>query len=575
MEIPKYKMNVTASEPDDAKPGFLAPRAHRDLTGAYPVVQRRWRDVVGSGRELLSVMASHPLALARAQTRLSLEMSRIALGRSRLRPAPDDDRFEHPFWQENAGFRRVLQGYLAWSTVLLDLIHDLRLKPEQKRRLLFVARHMIAAGAPSNVFFTHPGFYDNAWHSRGRSVVSGVRHLLEDLRDNRGLPRQVDTSAFRIGHNIAATEGAVVFRNEVFELIQYSPRSPSVDSRAVLFCPAQINKYYVVDLSPEKSFVRYALDAGQQMFTISWRNPTAAKRDWGLATYADAVCEAVDVVRAVTDGQPVKLVGACAGGLTATAALARLAAVGEQDKVACLSLFVTVLESPHAFRLGRVPDAAGISAVTARSSHAGVLDGADMARAFAWLRPNDLIWRFVTNNYVLGNEPPAFDVLYWNSDTTRMPARLHADMLAIYRDDTLSTPGALELDGVAVDVRAIDRDVFVVAGARDHITPWQDCYRSMQMFRSNVRFVLGAAGHVQTILCPPGSHSARYHVNDDYSLDAAAWRRRAREQYDSWWPAWVRWCEAHGGERRAPPEVYGDDEHEPIEAAPGRYVRQR
>ncbi|MES1926477.1 alpha/beta fold hydrolase [Salinisphaera sp. T31B1] len=551
-----------------------SPRALRDLTGAHTFVGSRWGEALAGGRELLAVLASHPVTVARVQARLGIEMTRIALGRSRLEPDPADRRFTDPAWQDNPAFRRVLQTYLAWSGALLELVHSLRLGADQRRRLLFVAEHLVAAGAPSNLFVTHPGFYDRAVHTRGASIVAGVRHLLTDLRTNRGLPRQVDGDAFVIGRNIATTPGAVVYRNQMFELIQYSPRTPSVDSRPVLFCPPQINKFYVIDLAEDKSFVRHALDAGQQVFTVSWRNPTAAQRDWGLDAYVHALIEAIDVVREIGGEAPVKLVGACAGGLTATIALAYLSARGQGDKVCCLSLLVTMLDSPRARRLARVADEAAVAAALARSQVQGVLDGDDMARTFAWLRPNELIWHFVVNNYVLGQPPPAFDVLYWNSDTTRLPAALHADLLGIYRDNRLRRPGGLRIDDTPIDVSAIDHDVFMVAGARDHITPWQACYRSMQMFQANMRFVLGSAGHVQSILCPPSDDTARFFVNDDYSLDPAAWRRGAREQTGSWWPAWIRWCETHGGEPTPAPTVYGNDDHEPIEAAPGRYVRQ-
>ncbi|ROO27744.1 poly(R)-hydroxyalkanoic acid synthase [Salinisphaera orenii MK-B5] len=569
-------MSAIATDQSTARRGELPPRALRDLTGAYAITGRRWRDTLGSARELVTTLLSHPLVLARAEARLAREMARIALGRSRLRPAPEDERFVHPAWTDDPVFRRTLQGYLAWSQTLFEIIQALRLRPERRRRLLFAAEHLVAAAAPSNLFVTHPGFYTRARATRGGSIVAGLRHVLEDLRDHRGLPRQVDETAFRVGRNIAATEGAVIFRNDVFELIQYSPRTTEVDARPVLFVPPQINKYYVIDLAPEKSLVRYLLEAGQQVFTLSWRNPTAAQRDWGLETYVEAATDAIDIVRAIAGDAPVKLVGACAGGTTATLALARLAAARAQDRVACLTLMVTVLDAPRAGRLSRVTDEAAIGTALARSAHAGVLDGADMARTFAWLRPDELVWHFVVNNYVLGRRPPAFDVLYWNSDTTRLPARLHADLLGIYRHNRLREPGGLRIADTPIDLRAIDRDVFVVAGARDHITPWQTCYRAMQMFsRSNVRFVLGAAGHVQSMLCPPGDARARFFINDDYSLDPAAWRRGAREQTGSWWPAWVRWCEAHGGGPRPAPTAYGDERYEPIEPAPGRYVRQR
>lgn len=556
-------------------PADASPRALRDLTGAYAFVGSRWGEALTGGRELLGVLASHPLALARAQARLSVEMARIAVGRSQLQPAPDDRRFTDPAWQRNPAFARVLQSYLAWSSALLELVHALRLGADQRRRLLFVAEHLVAAGAPSNLFLTHPGFYERAALTQGRSIIAGLRHLLDDLRSNRGLPRQVDPDAFRIGIDIAATPGAVIFRDEIMEVIQYSPRTATVNNQPVLFCPPQINKYYVVDLSPDKSLVRYALDSGQQFFAVSWRNPTAAQRDWDLARYVDALAAAIDIVRAITGAPAVKLLGACAGGLTAAVTLAWLVARGKGDRVSCLSMLVTMLDSPRSRRLARVADQAAVSAALARSNARGVLDGADMARTFAWLRPNELIWHFVVNNYVLGRKPPAFDVLYWNSDTTRLTAALHADLLALYRDKRLREPGGLVIDDTPIDIGAIPHDVFVVAGARDHITPWQACYRSMQMFSANMRFVLGSAGHVQSILCPPDGESARFHVHDDYSLDPAAWQRAAHEQHGSWWPAWIRWCESHGRSTVPAPTVFGNEEYEPIEAAPGRYVRQR
>lgn len=564
-------MNATSAA---ARPSSR-PRVDRDLSGAYPTIDSRWPELRTATRELLAVLVRHPSVLARIEARLALETARIALGRSTLVPAADDGRFQHPAWRDNPAFCRVLQGYLAWSQALLELVEALPVSLDRRRRLSFVAQHLIAVGAPSNLFVTHPGFYTNAVATRGTSIISGLRHLLSDLRHNHGLPRQVDSDAFRVGHNIAATEGAVVFRNDVCELIQYSPRTAQVDSRPLLFVPPQINKYYVIDLSPDKSLVRYAVASGQQLFALSWRNPTAEQRDWGLDTYVRAVLEAIDVVQAITDDEPVKLVGACAGGLTATVALARLAATGQQARIACLSLLVTMLESPRRAGRERHTDGAAIRAALLRSDRNGVLDGADMARAFAWLRPNELIWHFVTNNYVLGQAPPAFDVLFWNSDTTRLPARLHADLLAIYRDNALRNPQSLTSDGVEVDVSTIDRDVFVVAGERDHITPWQSCYRSMQLFRANTRFVLGAAGHVQSIVCPPGTGNARLFCHDDDSLSPEAWRCAAHEKHESWWPAWLRWCQDHGGTQQAAPAVYGNDEFEPIEAAPGRYVRQR
>lgn len=552
-----------------------ASRVVRSLMGTHPVVGMRKSEVADAAQRLVRLLARHPLKLAATEARLGVELARIALGRSKLAPAGGDQRFSDPAWQSNAYFRRVMQAYLAWSRSLLDLVGSLRAPAADKRRALFVAEHLVAAVAPSNFFVTHPGFYANAVATRGLSVLRGLRHMADDLAHNHGLPRQVDADAFRIGLELAATAGAVVYRDEVFELIQYSPRTAQVDARPILFCPPQINKYYVVDLGEDKSFVRYAVEAGQQLFCISWRNPTAAQGDWDLDTYVKATERAIDVTREIASADAVKMLAACAGGLTAAVTAAHLAALGQQHKIACLSLCVTVLTSARRDFLGRFADDVAIRAAIAHSQANGVLDGAAMARAFAWLRPDDLVWHFVVNNYVLGNDPPAFDVLYWNSDTTRLPAGLHADMLNIHRYDALARPGALSVDGAGVDMSRVDCDIFVVAGERDHITPWQACYRSLRLFHRNARFVLSSAGHVHAIVCPPGIDSARYYVNDNYAQPAAAWRAAAVEQTGSWWPAWLAWVDVYGGGSKPAPTVYGNERHEPIEAAPGRYVRQK
>ncbi|MGB7756646.1 MAG: alpha/beta fold hydrolase [Salinisphaera sp.] len=550
-----------------------------EVPGAFATADAHWSDIGAAAGELLGVLARHPAVALRIEARLLARMTLALLGRGGPRPAPDDPRFAHPAWQASPVFARVAGVYLVLAEALRDVVGVAGLSDVRRRQLSFAVEHLIAAVSPANLFLTHPGFYDNLVATRGRSAVIGLYQLLRDLRDNRGLPRQVDPDAFTLGVNIAATPGAVIYRDEICELIQYTPLTPQVDASPILLVGPQINKYYVMDLTRENSLARYALAAGQQVFAISWRNPTAAQRRWGLADYVEATEQAVDIVWRVSGGHPVKLAGACAGGLTVAIAAARLTVTGKGDRLACLSLFVTLLESPRS--LADVPTGHDetIARALARSASTGVLDGAAMARAFAWQRPDALIWRFVTHNYVLGERPPASDILYWNSDTTRLPARLHADLLEIYRDDRLRTTEGLRLGEEIIDLSAIEQDVFVVAGAADHIAPWQACYRSMQMFRGGRRFVLGAGGHAQAVVCPPDTPRASaargFWVNDDHELGPADWRRGARAAGGSWWPEWIDWCGAHGGPTVPAPEVFGNDDFEPIESAPGRYVRQR
>lgn len=539
----------------------------------------------GMVSELLAASARQPLTLARIELKLAARLALIGLGRQPMALSGDDRRFLHIGWQRGIVFKRALQTYLAWSSALSELVDALEVAPHTRERLRFIVRHVNAAGAPSNLFLLHPGFYSRARATRGRSVLNGLSHFITDMTRHGGLPQQVDAAAFTIGKDVAATAGAVIYRDALVELIQYAPQTPSQDSAPVLVVPPQINKFYVFDLSPGNSFVGHALAAGQAVFILSWRNPTAAQKRWGLADYVTAASDAIDRVSAVHDGAPVKLVGACAGGLTAAVTLAYRRAMADAGqpptaKVACLSLFVTLLgKSETVDAQGLAHDERAVRQALARSSRRGVLDGADMARAFAWLRPEDMIWRFVTNNYVLGRNPPASDILFWNADTTRLPARLHADFLRIYGDDALARADGLKINGMSIDLSAIDCDIFVMAGEKDHITPWRACHDSAARLVGACRFVLVDAGHVQSLVCPPGSavsyqsdiRAAGEHADD--------WQAEAPRFAGSWWDEWLDWCRAHGGESIPAPTAYGHADEtiqaQAIDVAPGRYVRQR
>ena len=539
----------------------------------------------GDVSELLAASARQPLTLARIELKLAARLALIGLGRQPLAVDGDDRRFVHIGWQRSPAFKRALQTYLAWASALSELVEALDVEPHTRERLRFIVRHVNAAGAPSNWFLLHPGFYSRARATRGRSVLNGLGQFVADMTRHRGLPQQVDTTAFTIGKDIAASPGAVIYRDALVELIQYAPATPHQDRAPVLIVPPQINKFYVFDLSPDNSFVGHALAAGQAVFMLSWRNPTAAQKRWGLADYVTAVSDAIDRVSAIYDGAPVKLVGACAGGLTAAVTLAYRrgkAARGEAPaaEVACLSLFVTLLgKSETVDARGLAHDERAVRQALARSSKRGVLDGADMARAFAWLRPEDMIWRFVTNNYVLGHNPPASDILFWNADTTRLPARLHADFLRIYGDDALARAGGLTLNGIAIDLSAIDCDSFVMAGEKDHITPWRACHDSAARLTGACRFVLVEAGHVQSLVCPPGtdvSYQSDIRAPGEHADD---WQAGATRLAGSWWDEWLDWCRAHGGASIPAPAVYGHSDEtlqaQAIDVAPGRYVRQR
>lgn len=552
-----------------------ARNAAEHILGANPAVGVTREQLIGAASRLLKLLSRNPAAVARKEAAFAAEFGRILLGRSRIMPDPGDRRFRRAVWHRNGYYRRLMQTHIAWARGLNGILDSIDAGEKDMARARFALMQLIAAAAPTNTPAGNPDFLSRALSTRGRSVVRGLRNFAGDMRDNRGMPRQVNPRAFRVGRNLANSPGAVVFRSPVCEVIQYAPRSATVDATPVLVIPSQINKYYIVDLAGDKSFVRHAAEQGQQMFTISWRNPTAAQRDWSLETYVSAAREAIEVVREITGADSVKLAAAGAGGFTAAALLGYMQALGEGRRIACLTLLASALDTRAGPLPGPFADDAAIAAAIARGRARGVLDGAAMQRAYAWLWPDDLVWNFVVNNYLLGNDPPASEILYWNNDTTRLPARFHADILDIFRRNALAAPGRMKLLGTSVDLTKADCDVFIVAGISDHVTPWQACYRSARMFAGNVRFVLGASGRVQSMVDPPGGANAGYFECDDPYPDAEKWLQKAERRDGSWWPAWVDWARAHSAGEHAAPAALGSDDHPAGGPAPGRYVLQR
>lgn len=396
----------------------------------------------------------------------------------------------------------------------------------------------------------------------------------KDLVNNGGMPSQVNMDAFEVGKNLGTTEGAVVFRNEVLELIQYQPTTEQVLERPLLVVPPQINKFYVFDLSPEKSLARFCLRSNVQTFIVSWRNPTKAQREWGLSTYIDALKEAVDAVLAITGCKDLNMLGACSGGITCTALLGHYAALGE-NKVNALTLLVSVLDTTLDNQVALFVDEQTLEAAKRHSYQAGVLEGRDMAKVFAWMRPNDLIWNYWVNNYLLGNEPPVFDILFWNNDTTRLPAAFHGDLIEMFKNNPLTRADALEVCGTPIDLKKVTSDIYNVAGTADHITPWQSCYRSAQLFGGNVEFVLSNSGHIQSILNPPGNPKARYLTGGELLPQASEWQENAIKHPDSWWLHWQNWLTERSGALKKAPTRLGSKAYSAGEAAPGTYVHER
>jgi polyhydroxyalkanoate synthase len=407
----------------------------------------------------------------------------------------------------------------------------------------------------------------------GDSLVTGLRHLASDLRHNGGMPSTVDRGPFVVGETLAATPGSVVFRNEVLELIQYTPTTGTVHGIPLVYVPPQINKFYVLDLAPGRSLVEYAVGQGVQWFTVSWRNPGPEHADWDLSTYAGALLEALDAVEEIT-GQPcANLLGLCAGGMTVAALLGHLVATGRLGRVRSLTLLVNMLDTSAPTQLGALASRRSVAAAVARARRKGVHSGRDMARVFAWLRPNDLVWNYAVNNWLLGKEPPAFDVLAWNADTTELPAALYAQYLELYEGNLLAKPGGLTVLGSEVDLGKVDLDTYAMAGSTDHIVSWRAAYATTQVLGGRVEFVLSNAGHIQSMVNPVGGGKASYREGPDTGPDPDEWLERSTEHRGSWWEHWAAWLAGRSGDRRPAPEELGSAAHPPLDPAPGTYVR--
>ncbi|MGA2127756.1 MAG: alpha/beta fold hydrolase, partial [Xanthobacteraceae bacterium] len=488
-------------------------------------------------------------------------------------PKPGDRRFSDPAWKDSALYSGLLKAYLAWGEAINALVEKTSLSDIDKARAHLVTGILIDAVAPTNALLTNPAAMRKFVDTGGRSLWSGLQNYVDDLVRNGGMPTMVDQAAFNVGENVATTPGAVILRNELLELIRYAPTTSKVRSRPLVITPPQINKYYALDLSPDKSMVRFLLDSGVQVLCVSWRNPTADHRHWGLESYVAAVDEAVDVARDVTGSDDISMMGSCSGGITAAAYFATLGSAAER-KIRNMVLAVCLLDpntaAESAFGCLMTPET--MLAAKAASRLRGIVDGHDLARMFAWMRPNDLIWNYWVNNYLLGNKPPAFDILFWNADTTRLPAGLHGDYLDLYFSNPFVNPGKLTLHDKPVDMRGIKVDSYVIAGVTDHITPWRGVHKTAQIMGDDTTFVLSNSGHLQSLLNPPSNPKASFMIGTVSPAGPDAFLTTAEKRKGSWWLDWRDWLHARSGEEVSAPTSLGSDRHSVIAPAPGTYV---
>jgi len=559
------------TEPPSAE--SISEDAARNTLALNPLVGIRGQDLVDSANILFKAVISEPKVATEQWLSFLGELGEIASGKSARAPKAGDRRFSDPTWKESKLHSGLLKAYLAWGDAISSLVDKSSLSDVDKARAHLITEILIDALAPTNAVLTNPAAVRKFADTGGQSLWHGLKNYFDDLAKNRGMPSMVDTSAFKVGENLATTPGAVVFRNELLELIQYAPTTPKVRKRPLVVTPPQINKYYALDLSVDKSMVRFLLESGIQPFCVSWRNPTEANRDWGLDTYVGALDQAVDAAREITGSADISMMGSCSGGITSTAYFATLGSAAEK-KIRNMVLAVCLLDpntaDESAFGCLVTPET--MLAAKEMSRLRGIVDGHELARMFAWMRPNDLIWNYWVNNYLLGNQPPAFDILYWNADTTRLPARLHGDYLDLYFTNPFVNPGKLTLNGKTIDMGKVKADTYVVAGVTDHITPWKGVHKTARIMGDDTTFVLSNSGHLQSLLNPPTNPKASFVIGRVDPAGPDAFLASAEKRKGSWWLDLRDWLHARSGEEIDAPASLGSKQHPFVTAAPGTYV---
>lgn len=520
--------------------------------------------------------ARQPVTTLRRSIGLGADYAKIASGVSDIAPTPKDRRFADEAFTGHPIFKRLAQAHVAGETAVASLLDELDLDEKSRLRAELLTTIATSAAAPTNNLLGNPAALRELRRTKGRSIIDGARHAMHDAKHNGGLPSMVDTRPFVPGDTVAATQGAVVFQNPVLELMQYAPSTKKVGERPVFVIPPQINKYYVLDLAPGRSMIEHLVSQGQQVFAISFRNPGPEHRDWGLDTYVAAILEAADAAIEISGSPDLNVLGVCAGGITMASMLGHLADQGD-TRFNSATFLVTILDWEVPSTLGTFISRPVVNAGRRRSQENGVLDGADLGRVFAWLRPNDLIWNYWVNNYLMGRNPAAFDVLSWNVDATNLPAALHSDFLEMAIGNTLANPGATVCMETPVDLSSVTIDAFVVGAVTDHITPWQGCFPTVNLLGGDTEFVLSSQGHIQALVNPSGNPKGSYHTNAAAAasrdeLTADEWLDGAEANKGSWWDHWAEWLKERDGKQVTAPKTLGSKRFPAGIAAPGSYV---
>jgi polyhydroxyalkanoate synthase len=564
-----------ATTMDEMREGVLEAQHGARITGAT------YQSLGGALRRLALDIATHPAEALRATADLALRQGTVAantasrlMGADRppvIEASPGDRRFADRAWGENPFLRQLLESYLVTAQWWRDRVDESNLSDTDRRRARFYINNTLDWVAPTNLPMVNPSVVREAIDTGGMSWLRGMSTMLQDMMRNDGRPRQVDASAFELGRNLAVTPGRVVYRNRLIELIAYEPQTKTVHEIPILACPPWINKYYILDLAPGRSWIEYAVKNGFTVFAMSYRNPDASMGALTMDDYlVDGVLAAMDQVQRLTGAPRVNLIALCIGGTYAVLAAAHLAAKGNADRLGWVTLTNTLVDFTDPGDLGVMADANTIKKMDEAMARRGYFDASQMATTFNWLRANDLIWNYVVSNWFMGRKPPSFDILAWNADSTNMPARMHSQYLhSLYLENSMRRPGALTIAGTPIDLSKVRTPFYILGAEADHITLWKGTYRTTQLLRGEMRYVLTNSGHIAGALNPPGSPKSVHWTNDALPPHPETWREGATLHQGSWWEDWLRWASERSGPMVAPPVL-------PLgEPAPGRYVRNQ
>ncbi len=488
---------------------------------------------------------------------------------------PGDRRFSAKDWQDNPVFDYLKQSYLVASKMLVDAADNTNLDEENQKKLKFYTRYFIDAMSPTNFAATNPEVIRQAIESKGQSLIDGLKNLLADME--KGRISMTNEAAFQVGKNLATTKGAVVFENELIQLIQYSPTTENVNSIPVIIVPPCINKFYILDLQENNSFVKYCVDQGNTVFLISWINPESTHSEYSWDDYISlGVLKAFDVVKEISGSKKINAVSWCVGGTILASALAVLHAQKKQAMINSATFFTTMLDFSDPGEISVFIDEVQVSQRESMIKHSGVLSGKDLALSFSMLRANDLIWSYVVNNYLKGQTPAPFDILYWNSDPTNLPAKMYTYYLRnMYMENNLVKPNKLVLCDCPIDLTKIKTPSYFLSTIDDHIAPWKTTFINTSLFSGPIEFVLGASGHIAGVINPANKNKRNYWVNGEVGKGADNWLATATSKPGSWWTNWSEWLKKQGGEPVAAPQALGNKDYPVVEPAPGRYVVKR